>query len=92
MSPVKKEKTKGGRKEEREEKEGKREEGKKGRGRWEKVEEGKGRERKRIYISEMQITITFGPWYPWISHLQIQPSLTENIHKNLSLLNMYRLF
>lgn len=50
LSPVKKEKTKGGRKEEREEKEGKRErgreEGKKGRGRWEKVEEGKGRGRK----------------------------------------------
>lgn len=96
MSPVKKEKTKGGRKEEREEKEGKRErgreEGKKGRGRWEKAEEGNGRERKRISFSEMQFTVTFGPWYPWISHLQIQPSLTENIHKNLSLLNMYRLF
>lgn len=94
MSPVKKEKTKGGRKEEREEKEGKRERGKEEgkKGRWEKVEEEKGRGRKRIYISEMQITITFGPWYPWISHLQIQPSLTENIHKNLSLLNMYRLF
>lgn len=68
LSPVKKEKTKGERKEAREEKEGKRErgreEGRKGRGRWEKVEEGKGRERKSIYISEMQITITFGPWYP----------------------------
>lgn len=80
LSPIKKEKTKGGRK---------REGGKEGSGR-----PGKGEEEEAffIYISGMQFTITFGPWYPWIWHLQIQPTTDRKYSQNVSLLNMYGLF